>query len=168
MRKRPSKDSKASSESDGTMSLTDRLSDDLKVAMKARDQLRMDAIRMVKAALQNKEIELKKDLDEAEMSRVLLTLVKQRKEAAEQYKIGKREELAEKELKELAIIEAYLPKALSQDEILQIIESAIQEAGPVTMKDMGKVMKAVTAKLAGQAVDGKQLSDLVRAKLQQG
>ena len=150
------------------MSLTDRLSDDLKVAMKARDQLRMDAIRMVKAALLNKEIELKKDLDEAEMSRVLLTLVKQRKEAAEQYKIGKREELAEKELKELAIIEAYLPKALSQDEIIQIIESAIRETGPVTVKDMGKVMKAITAKLAGQAVDGKQLSDLVRAKLQQG
>ena len=150
------------------MSLTDRLSDDLKVAMKARDQLRMDAIRMVKAALLNKEIELKKDLDEAEMSRVLLTLVKQRKEAAEQYKIGKREELAEKELKELAIIEAYLPKALSQDEIIQIIESAIRETGPVTMKDMGKVMKAITAKLAGQPVDGKQLSDLVRARLQQG
>ena len=150
------------------MSLTDRLSDDLKVAMKARDQLRMDAIRMVKAALQNKEIELKKDLDEAEMSRVLLTLVKQRKEAAELYQKGKREELADKELKELAIIEAYLPKALSQDEIIQIVESAIQEAGPVTMKDMGKVMKAITAKLAGQAVDGKQLSDLVRARLQQG
>ena len=148
------------------MSLTDRLSDDLKVAMKARDQLRMDAIRMVKAALQNKEIELKKDLDEAEMSRVLLTLVKQRKEAAELYQKGKREELAEKELKELAIIEAYLPKALSQDEIVQIIESAIRETGPVTMKDMGKVMKAVTTKLAGQAVDGKQLSDLVRARLQ--
>jgi len=150
------------------MSLTDRLSDDLKVAMKARDQLRMDAIRMVKAALQNKEIELKKDLDEAEMSRVLLTLVKQRKEAAELYQKGKRDDLAEKELKELAIIEAYLPKALSQDEIIQIVESAIQEAGPVTMKDMGKVMKAITAKLAGQAVDGKQLSDLVRARLQQG
>ena len=148
------------------MSLTDRLSDDLKVAMKARDQLRMDAIRMVKAALQNKEIELKKDLDEAEMSRVLLTLVKQRKEAAELYQKGKRDDLADKELKELAIIEAYLPKALSQDEIIQIVESAIREAGPVTMKDMGKVMKAITAKLAGQAVDGKQLSDLVRARLQ--
>ena len=150
------------------MSLSDRLSDDLKLAMKARDQLRMDAIRMVKAALQNKEIELKKALDEAEMSRVLLTLVKQRKEAAEQYKTGKREDLADKELKELAIIEAYLPKALSQEEIVQAVESVIREIGPVTMKDMGKVMKAAQAKLAGQAVDGKQLSDLVRAKLQQG
>jgi hypothetical protein len=150
------------------MSLTDRLSDDLKVAMKARDQLRMDAIRMVKAALQNKEIELTKELDEAEMSRVLLTLVKQRKEAAELYQKGKREDLADKELKELAIIEAYLPKALSQEEIVQIIESAIRETGPVTAKEMGKVMKAVMAKLAGQPVDGKQLSDLVRARLQQG
>ena len=150
------------------MSLTDRLSDDLKLAMKARDQLRMDAIRMVKAALQNKEIELKKALDEAEMSRVLLTLVKQRKESVEQYQKGKRDDLAGKELKEIAIIEAYLPKALSQEELVAVVESVIREAGPVTMKDMGKVMKAVTAKLAGQAVDGKQLSDLVRARLQQG
>ena len=136
--------------------------------MKARDQLRMDAIRMVKAALQNKEIELKKELDEAEMSRVLLTLVKQRKEAAELYQKGKRQDLADKELKEVAIIEAYLPKALSQEEIVQIVESAIRETGPVTAKEMGKVMKAVMAKLAVQAVDGKQLSDLVRARLQQG
>lgn len=148
--------------------MSDRLSEDLKLAMKARDQLRMDAIRMVKAALQNKEIELKKALDEGEMSRVLLTLVKQRKEAAEQYQKGKRDDLADKELKEIVIIEAYLPKALSQEEIVQVVESAIREIGPVTMKDMGKVMKAVMAKLAGQAVDGKQLSDLVRSKLQQG
>lgn len=150
------------------MSLTDRLSDDLKLAMKARDQLRMDVIRMVKAALLNKEIELKKDLDEAEMNRVLMTLVKQRKESVEQYQKGKRDDLADKELKEIAIIEAYLPKALSQEELTAVVESAIREAGPVTMKDMGKIMKAVTAKLAGQAVDGKQLSDLVRSKLQQG
>jgi hypothetical protein len=149
------------------MSLNDRLSDDLTQAMKARDQLRMDAIRMVKAALQNKEFELKKKLDEAEMSRVLLTLVKQRKEAAELYQKGKREDLADKELKEIVIIEGYLPKALSQEEIIKIVESAIQESGTVTMKDMGKVMKAVMAKLAGQAVDGKQLSDLVRSKLTQ-
>jgi uncharacterized protein YqeY len=150
------------------MSLTDRLTDDLKLAMKARDQLRMDAIRMVKAALQNKEIELKKALDEGEMSRVLLTLVKQRKEAADQYQKGKRDDLADKELKEIVIIEAYLPKALSQEEIVQIVESVIRETGPVTMKDMGKVMKTVMAKVAGQAVDGKQLSDLVRTRLQKG
>lgn len=150
------------------MSLTDRLSDDLKLAMKARDQLRMDAIRMVKAALENREIELKKPLDEAEGSRVLLTLVKQRKEAADQYQKGKREDLADKELKEVAIIEAYLPKALSQEEIVQIVENAVRETGSTAMKDMGKVMKVVMAQLAGQAVDGKHLSDLVRSKLQQG
>ena len=150
------------------MSLTDRLSDDLKQAMKARDQLRMDAIRMVKAALLNKEFELKKKLDEAEMSRVLLTLVKQRKEAAELYQQGKRQDLVDKELKEIAIIEAYLPKALSQEEIVRIVEDAVRETGATAMKDMGKVMKAVMAKLAGQAVDGKQINDLVRSRLQQG
>jgi uncharacterized protein YqeY len=149
------------------MSLSDRLSDDLKLAMKARDQLRMDAIRMVMAALKTKEFELKKELDEAEMSRVLLTLVKQRKEAAELYQKGKREDLADKELKEIVIIEGYLPNALSQEEIIQVVEGVIRETGPVTAKDMGKVMKAVMAKLAGQAVDGKQLSDLVRSKLTQ-
>lgn len=150
------------------MSLTERLTDDLKLAMKARDQLRMDAIRMVKAALMNKEIELKKELDEAETNRVLMTLVKQRKESVEQYQKGKRDDLADKELKEIAIIEAYLPKALSQEELAAVVESAIKEAGLVTIKDMGRVMKAVTAKLAGQPVDGKQLSNLVRSRLQQG
>ena len=146
-------------------SLHDRLSEDLKHAMKARDQLRMDTIRMIKSALFNKEIELKKDLDEAEMNRVLTVLVKQRKEAAEQYQKAKRDELAEKELKEIVIVEGYLPRALSQEEITQIIESVIQETGATTAKDMGNVMKAVMAKLAGQAVDGKLISDLVRARL---
>jgi len=146
-------------------SLHDRLSADLKHAMKARDQLRMDTIRMIKAALFNKEFELKKELDEAEMSRVLATLVKQRKESAEQYQKAKRDELAEKELKELVIVEGYLPKAMSQEEIAQVIESVIRETGATTATDMGKVMKAVMAKLAGQAMDGKQLSDLVRARL---
>jgi len=146
-------------------SLHDRLSEDLKHAMKARDQLRMDTIRMIKSALFNKEIELKKDLDEAEMNRVLTVLVKQRKEAAEQYQKAKRDELAEKELKEIVIVEGYLPRALSQEEITQIVESVIQETGATTAKDMGNVMKAVMAKLAGQAVDGKLISDLVRARL---
>jgi uncharacterized protein YqeY len=146
-------------------SLHDRLSEDLKHAMKARDQLRMDTIRMIKAALFNKEIELKKDLDEAEMNRLLTVLVKQRKEAAEQYQKAKRDELAEKELKEIVIVEGYLPRALSQEEITKIIESVIQETGAITAKDMGNVMKVVMAKLAGQAVDGKLISDLVRARL---
>jgi len=146
-------------------SLHDRLSEDLKHAMKARDQLRMDTIRMIKSALFNKEFELKKELDEAEMSRVLTVLVKQRKEAAEQYQKAKRDELAEKELKEIVIVEDYLPRALSQEEITKIIESVIQETGAATAKDMGNVMKAVMVKLTGQAVDGKLISDLVRARL---
>ena len=150
------------------MSLAERLTEDLKLAMKARDQLRMDVIRMAKAALLNKEIELKKDLDESEMNRVLITLVKQRKEAAEQYLEAKRQDLADKELKEIIIIESYLPKALTKEELTQIIESAVQEIGSVTIKDMGKVMKAVMAKLAGKAADGKQINELVRARLQQG
>jgi hypothetical protein len=147
------------------MSLHDQLSDDLKRAMKAKDQLRIDVIRMIKAAVLNKELELKKSLDDAEMSRVMTTLVKQRKEAAEQYQKAKRDDLAGKELREIAIIEGYLPKALSPDEITQVVETVIRETGAATLKDMGNVMKAVMARLAGQAVDGKQISDLVRAKL---
>lgn len=148
------------------MSLQDRLSEDLKVAMKAKDQLRMDVIRMVKAAILNRQLELKKDLDDAEMSRVMTTLVKQRREAAEQYQKANRQDLAGKELREIAIIESYLPKALSQDEVVQLIEAVIKESGAKTIKEMGAVMKSVMARLAGQTVDGKQISDLVRAKLQ--
>jgi uncharacterized protein YqeY len=147
------------------MSLRDRLSEDLKQAMKAKDQLRMDVIRMIKAAILNKEIELKKDLDDADMSRVMSTLIKQRKEAVDQYQKGNRGDLAQKELKEISIIEAYLPKALSPEEMAVAVDTAIRETNAATMKDMGNVMKAVTAKLAGQTVDGKQLSDLVRSKL---
>ncbi|MGH7231950.1 MAG: GatB/YqeY domain-containing protein, partial [Nitrospiraceae bacterium] len=121
--------------------------------------------RMIKAALLNKELELKKDLDDADMSRVMTTLVKQRKEAAEQYQKAKREDLAGKELQEIQIIEGYLPKALPAEEVAQIVDTVIRETGATTLKDMGQVMKAVMARLIGQPVDGKQLSDLVRAKL---
>jgi uncharacterized protein YqeY len=148
------------------MSLYDRLSDDLKRAMKDRDQLRMDVIRMMKAALLNKELELKKDLDDAEMSRVMTTLVKQRREAVEQYQKANRADLAGKELKEIDIIQGYLPQALSQDDIVRLVESTILETGAKGPKDMGTVMKAVMAKLTGQTIDGKQLSELVKSKLQ--
>jgi uncharacterized protein YqeY len=121
---------------------------------------------MVKAALMNKELELRKPLDDAEMARVLASLVKQRKEAVEQYQKGKREDLAAKEQKEIAIIEGYLPKALSQEELLAVIEAVIRETGASSPKDMGPVMKTVMARLAGQPVDGKQVSELVRTKLQ--
>lgn len=147
------------------MSLRDRLTEDLKLAMKARDQLRMDVIRMIKAAVLNKEVEMKKDLDDAEMSRIMTTMIKQRKEAMEQFEKGNRAELAAKERQEISIIESYLPKALSAEELAQTVDAVIRETGAASAKDMGGVMKAVMAKLAGQPVDGKQVSDLVRAKL---
>jgi uncharacterized protein YqeY len=147
------------------MSLRDRLTEDLKLAMKARDQLRMDVIRMIKAAVLNKEVEMKKDLDDAEMSRIMTTMIKQRKESVEQYEKGQRAELAAKERQEISIIESYLPKALSADELERIVETVIRETGADSAKDMGAVMKTVMARLAGQPVDGKHVSDLVRSKL---
>ena len=148
------------------MSLHDRLTEDLKVAMKSRDQLRMDVIRMIKAALQNKEVELKKDLDDAEMSRVMTTLIKQRRESVEQFEKAQRADLAAKERQEITIIEKYLPQALTPQELESIVASVLTETGAHSLKDMGAVMKAVMARLTGQAVDGKLISELVRAKLQ--
>ena len=147
------------------MSLSDRLTEDLKLAMKSRDQLRMDVIRMIKAAILNKEVELKRDLDDAEMSRVMTTLVKQRRESVEQFEKAQRMELADKERKEIEIIESYLPKPLSPQELEAIVASAVSETGSHSLKDMGTVMKAVMARLAGQSIDGKQVSDLVKSKL---
>ena len=148
------------------MSLHDRLTEDLKLAMKSRDQLRMDVIRMIKAAVQNKEVELKKDLDDAEMSRVMTTLIKQRRESVEQFEKAQRADLAAKERQEITIIERYLPQALTPQELESIVASVLTETGAQSLKDMGAVMKAVMARLTGQAVDGKLISDLVRAKLQ--
>jgi uncharacterized protein YqeY len=148
-----------------SMSLRDRLTEDLKLAMKARDQLRMDVIRMIKAAVLNKEVEMKKDLDDAEMSRIMTTMIKQRKESVEQFEKGQRAELAAKERQEISIIEAYLPKALSPEELDRTVDAVIRESGATSAKDMGAVMKDVMARLAGQPVDGKHVSDLVRSKL---
>ncbi|MBX3335372.1 MAG: GatB/YqeY domain-containing protein [Nitrospira sp.] len=147
------------------MSFHDRLTEDLKLAMKSRDQLRMDVIRMIKAAVLNKEVELKRDLDDAEMSRVMTTLVKQRRESVEQFEKAQRAELAEKERREIEIIEAYLPKPLTPQELEALIVSVISETGASSIKDMGQIMKAVMARVAGQPLDGKQVSDLVKSKL---
>ncbi|MCX5721287.1 MAG: GatB/YqeY domain-containing protein [Nitrospirae bacterium] len=148
------------------MSLHDRLTEDLKLAMKARDQLRMDVIRMVKAAVMNKELELKKDLDDAEMSRVMTTMIKQRRESVEQFEKGNRAELAAKERQEIVILESYLPQAISIEQLATIVDAAIQETGAHSLKEIGAVMKAVMVRVAGQTVDGKQISELVRSKLQ--
>ncbi|MBS0167235.1 MAG: GatB/YqeY domain-containing protein [Nitrospira sp.] len=147
------------------MSLYDRLTEDLKLAMKSRDQLRMDVIRMIKAAVLNKEVELKRDLDDAEMSRVMTTLVKQRRESVEQFEKAQRQELAAKERQEIEIIEAYLPKPISPEALETLVTSVVADTGSRSMKDMGAVMKAVMARLGGQTVDGKHVSELVKRKL---
>ncbi|WP_413934560.1 GatB/YqeY domain-containing protein [Nitrospira sp. BLG_1] len=147
------------------MSLYDRLTEDLKFAMKSRNQLRMDVIRMIKAAVLNKEVELKRDLDDAEMSRVMTTLVKQRRESIEQFEKAQRQELAAKERQEIEIIESYLPKPLSPEELETLVTSVIADTGFRSMKDMGAVMKAIMARLGGQTVDGKRVSELVKNKL---
>ncbi|MGH7215914.1 MAG: GatB/YqeY domain-containing protein [Nitrospiraceae bacterium] len=143
------------------MSLRDRLTEDLKLAMKARDQLRVDVIRMIKAAVMNKEIEIKKDLDDAEMSRVMTTMIKQRRESVEQFEKGNRAELAAKERLEITVLESYFPQALSLEQLSTVVDLVIQETGARSLKEMGAVMKAVMVRVAGQ-----QISDLVRAKLQ--
>ena len=148
------------------MSLRERLSDDLKTAMKSRDQLRVDVIRMIKAAVLNKEVEIRKDLDDAEMSRVMTALIKQRKESVEQFEKGKRDDLADKERREILIIERYLPNPVSVEEINTIIDAVLQDAAGASLKDMGLIMKTVMARLAGQTVDGKYVSEQVRARLQ--
>jgi uncharacterized protein len=147
------------------MSLYDRLTEDLKFAMKSRDQLRMDVIRMIKAAVLNKEVELKRDLDDAEMSRVMTTLVKQRRESIEHFEKAQRQELAAKERQEIEIIESYLPTPLSPEELETLVTSVMADTGTRSIKDMGAVMKAVMARLGGQTVDGKHVSELVKRKL---
>lgn len=147
------------------MSLRDRLTEDLKLAMKSKDQLRMDVIRLIKAAILNKELELKKDLDDAEMSRLMTTLIKQRRDSVTHYEQAGRMDLVEKEQKEIAIIETYLPQPPPLEELERLIASAVEETGARSLRDMGIVMKTVMVRLAGRAVDGKIVSDLVRAKL---
>ena len=120
---------------------------------------------MIKAAVLNKEVEIKKDLDDAEMSRIMTTMIKQRKESVEQYEKGNRSELAAKEREEISIIESYLPKALTSEELADIVRSVITDTHAASMKDMGVVMKLVMARIGNAPVDGKQVSDLVRSKL---
>jgi uncharacterized protein YqeY len=134
-------------------------------AMKARDQDRLGALRMMKTALKKHEVDSMKPLDEATEMQILKSLVKQRQEAAEMFRQGGRPELAEKEEAELRLIETYLPAAPSEEEVEAAIAAALAETGAASLKQMGLVMKAAQAKLAGKRVDGKALSEKVRAKL---
>ena len=149
------------------MTIPEQIQKDITQAMKARDEQRLSALRMVKSALKHREVEKMAPLDDKEAQQVLSTLIKQRKESVEQFRKGGREEMAMKEEGEIALIESYLPKAAGQDEILAGVRAVISEMGSPTMKDMGTVMKNVMARFqgAGIRVDGKAVSDVVKAEL---
>jgi uncharacterized protein YqeY len=147
------------------MALLDRVQKDMVEAMKAKDEARLGAIRMLKAALMKYKVDAMKDLDEAAEMQVLNSLLKQRREAAEMFRKGGREDLAAKEEAETNVIEGYMPASATEEEIAAAIEAAIAETGVTSLKQMGVVMKATQAKLTGKRVDGKALSDKVRARL---
>ena len=147
------------------MSLKQQIISDLTASMKAQDAPRTSTLRMVKAAVMNREIEKGGELDDEEMTKLLRSLVKQRRDSVEQYEKGGRQELADKEKTEIDVIEAYLPQAASREEIEAAVAAAISETGASSMKDMGKVMKAVQAALAGKNADGRTISEIVKAKL---
>lgn len=148
------------------MSLKDKIISDLTEAMKAKDANRTSVLRMVKANLMNKKIEKGDELTEEETMKALQSLVKQRKDSIEQYNNAGRSELAEKEQQELGVIEHYLPQSATAEEIEQAVVEAISETGASTIREMGIVMKAAQAKLAGKTIDGKMVSDAVKSKLQ--
>lgn len=147
------------------MSLAEKVQNDLVGAMRAKDELRLNVLRGIKAAIKLKEVEKIRALDETETIQILQTLVKQRKESIDQFTKGNRPELAEKETKELAIIESYLPAGASEAEMDAAITKAIAETGANSVKQMGAVVKAAKSALQGKTVDGKALSDLVRDRL---
>ena len=154
------------------MSFIQRINQDITAAMKNKEAEKLSTLRMVKTALMNFEIEKKgkgnnpdATIDDAEAMKVLQSLVKQRRDSVEQYKQGGRPELAEKEAAEIKFIEAYLPAALDEAALTKIVEETVAETGASSMKDLGNVMKAVMAKLAGQTVDGKVVNQLVRSAL---
>jgi uncharacterized protein len=146
------------------MSLKERIVKDMTAAMKSKEAARLSTLRMVKAALQNREIEKGEPLTDEELTKLFQSLVKQRRDSVEQYEKAARAELADKERAEIAVIEEYLPKAASREEIERAVTEAIAETGASSMKEMGAVMKAAQAKLGGSA-DGRAVSEIVRAKL---
>ena len=147
------------------MTFLDRINEDLKAAMKSKDSERLSTLRMVKTALKNREIDKMEALTDEEAIKVLQSLVKQRRDSIEQYQQAGRIELAEKEAAEIKVIEEYLPAALDEAAIARVVEETIAETGASSMKEMGAVMKAVMAKLAGQTVDGKAVNQIVKLKL---
>lgn len=147
------------------MSFAERVQQELTRAMKAREELRLSVLRMLKTALHNRRIEKGAELDEAESLAVVKSLVKQRRESVEEFKKGGRADRAAEEEKEITILESYLPAAVSEEAIRAAIEAAVKETGAASGKDMGKVMKAVMGRFAGQNLDGKRVNELVRQRL---
>lgn len=149
------------------MSLKERITSDMTAAMKSKEAARLSTLRMVKAAVQNREIEKGGELSDDELTKLLQSLVKQRRDSVEQYEKAGRAELAEKEQAEIAVIEEYLPQAASREEIERAVAEAVAETGASSMKEMGAVMKAALAKLAGKNADGKTVSEVVKQELAQ-
>jgi uncharacterized protein YqeY len=149
------------------LTISERISQDITAAMKAREEHRLSTLRMVKSALKNKEIDKRAPLDDQEALAVLSTLIKQRKDSIEQFTKGGRKELADKEAAEIVMIEGYMPKAAGEEEIVAVVRATISEMGSPTMKDMGAVMKNAMAKFAasGTRVDGKVVSETVKKLL---
>jgi len=148
------------------MALLEQIQKDMTAAMKAREEARLGALRMIKAALMKYKVDTMKDLDDAAEQQILKSLVKQRTDAADMFRKGGRPELADKEEAERTLIESYLPAAASAEDIRAALEAALAETGATSLKQMGVVMKATQAKLAGKTVDGKALSELVKGRLQ--
>ena len=147
------------------MNLKEQIISDMTAAMKAQDAARTSTLRMVKAAIMNREKDVGDELTDEDVQKLLRTQVKQRRDSVEQYEKANRPDLADKEQAEIAIIETYLPQSASQEEIDQAVVAAIAETGASLMKDMGGVMKAAMARLAGKNADGKMVSETVKAKL---
>ena len=146
------------------MSLEERLVEEMKQAMKSNDKLRLSTIRMIRSGLKNKEIELRKKLEDEDVVKVIQVMVRKGEESVEQFQTGGRGDLVEKEKKEIEILKSFLPQPLSQEEILKIIDQSIQETQASSLKDIGKVMKSVMPKIGGKA-DGKLINQLVKERL---
>ena len=147
------------------MTLKERIVADMTTAMKAKDAARLSTLRMVKANVMNREIEKGGELTDEELTKAMQSLVKQRRDSIEQYEKAGRQELADKEKSEIEVIEAYLPQAASREDIEQAVAAAIEETGATSMREMGAVMKAAQARLAGRNADGRTVSEIVKAKL---
>ena len=147
------------------MKLFERIGQDITAAMRARDQARLAPLRMAKAALMNREVEKGRELEEAEAEQVIASLIKQRRDSIEQFTRGGREDLSAREAAEVTILEAYLPPPVDPAAIESAIDAVVAETGAAGVKDLGRVMKGVMARLAGQTVDGKMVNEAVRRKL---